>query len=245
MNIPIKRLSILLATAGSLNLHAAQVTVTNIVDNWTTGQTLTAENETSTSTVNSPGSVGDFRTMELVSFDNEEGEETRLVVSTTSNRLILNTPEGPTPSFKITWGGATGTSLGGFDFGAGGTLDLFTSMLTFSLRSADLESSFTWEFTDTLANTATYTGTFPIQSSSDAPLAFDITLSSFANASSVNWNSIDLIVFSGGDVQGLDLSMPSPIQMVATVPEPRTWALLAAGLGVVAVVVHRRNRRPA
>jgi hypothetical protein len=32
---------------------------------------------------------------------------------------------------------------------------------------------------------------------------------------------------------------------VATVPEPRTWALLGAGLWVIALVVYRRGRRPA
>jgi hypothetical protein len=244
MTFLLKRLPLLVVAVFSANLHAAPVTT--VIDNWTTGQTLVAENTNVTSTVESPGSIGDFRTMKLLSFGNEEGEETRLVVTPTNNRLNLTSPEGPTPTFRITWGGVGGTTgLGGFDFGAGQSLDLFTSVLSFQLRSADLASNFTWEFTDTLNNTATYTGTLPIHSSASAPLAFDIALSSFANAPSVNWNSIDFIVFSGGDVSGLDMSLPASIQLVATVPEPRTWALLGAGLWVIALVVYRRGRRPA
>ncbi len=236
------RLILLLAAILPVNLQAAQVT--NVIDAFTAFQSLSAENYSATNTTNAPGAIGGFRTISLSSLGNELGEPTLLVVTTNGNRLILTTPEGPTPNFQITWGGAGGIAgIGNYDFGGGQTLDLSTSMLSFNLRSADLPNDFRWEFTDSLANTAAYTGNFPSHLSTNAPLPYNITLNSFANASSVNWNAIDFIVFSGGNVSDLDMSMSAPIQLVAAVPEPRTYALLIAGLCAAALAVRRRTRR--
>lgn len=237
-----KSLPVLVMVILATSLQAAQVTT--VIDNWTGSQSLAAENTSVTNTISSPGALGGFRTASLTSLGNEPDEPTRLVVSTNSNRFNLTTPEGPTPTFVLTWGGAGGSAgLGGFDFGGGQSIDLFTSVLSFSLRSADLPSDFTWEFTDTGNNKATYTGNFPTHLSSAPPLGFNITLNSFANSPSVDWNAIDFIVFSGGNVSGLDMSMPASIELIATVPEPGTWTLLAVGALVTACVISRRARQ--
>jgi hypothetical protein len=53
-------------------------------------------------------------------------------------------------------------------------------------------------------------------------------------------SSGDLIVLPGGDI-GLGGQGPN----LPAVPEPGTWALLLAGLGLVVVVARRRSARPA
>jgi hypothetical protein len=71
-------------------------------------------------------------------------------------------------------------------------------------------------------------------------------LDSFANSGAVNWNNIDYIIFSGGGVEDLDMTVNAPFQVVAsTVPEPGTWALLLSGLVLTAVALRRRASRAA
>ena len=236
-------LSLLAVALSATVAGAAQIT--NTIDSLTTFQSLSAENESVTNTVATGGAIGGFRTISLTSTGNDPGFATVLSVSGTSQRFSLSTPEGPTPTFTLLWGGADGTSgLGGVAFGGGETLDLFASVLSFSLRSADVPSNFTWTFTDTSNQAATYSGVFPIQSSTNPPLAIDITLDSFANAAGIDWNSIDYISFSGGGVTGMDVSVPAPYRVVAaTVPEPGTWALLATGAAVVTLALRRRQAR--
>ena len=228
----------LFALFAATALHAAQVT--NTIDTLTTAQNLQAENTTTTNTVTAPGAIGGFRTAVLYSAGNNEGEPTGIAVSAGTQRMSLATPEGATSTFQLLWGGANGTAgLGGIDFGAGQPLDLLTSVLSFSLRSTDQASDFTWTFTDTLSNSASYTGTFAVHSSANPPVNYNILLSSFSNSPAVNWNSIDFIVLSGGGVDGLDMSVPAPFQVVAsTVPEPSTWLLFASGL-ILMVILHR------
>jgi len=234
---------ILFAVFAATALNAAQVT--NTIDSLTTAQTLQAENTTTTNTVTAPGAIGGFRTAVLFSAGNNQGEPTGIAVSTGTQRMSLATPEGAISTFQLLWGGANGTAgLGGIDFGAGQPLDLLTSALSFSLRSTDQASDFTWTFTDTLNNSASYTGTFAVHSSASPPLNYNILLSSFSNSSAVNWNSIDFIVFSGGGVDGLDMSIPAPFGVVATtVPEPSTWLLFASGLLLAVIALRRRPDR--
>lgn len=220
--------------------------ITNAIDKLTTAQTLQAENSTSTNTSTAAGAIGGFRTIVLYSAGNNEGEPTGLAVNAGTQRMSLAAPEGATSTFQMLWGGANGTAgLGGIDFGAGQPLDLFTSALSFSLRSTDQASNFTWTFTDTLNNSASYTGTFVAHSSASPPFVYNITLSSFSNSLAVNWSSIDFIVFSGGGVEGLDMSVPAPFEVVAsTVPEPSTWLLFSSGLVLAVIVVRRRAAHP-
>ena len=234
---------ILLAAFASSALHAAQVT--NVIDNLTTAQSLQTENSTSTNTSTAAGAIGGFRTAVLYSAGNNEGEPTGIAVSAGTQRMSLATPDGATSNFQLLWGGANGTAgLGGVDFGAGQPLDIFTSVLSFSLRSTDQASNFTWTFTDTLSNSASYTGTFAVHSSTNPPLEYNILLSSFSNSPAVNWNSIDFIVLSGGGVDGLDMSIPAPFAVVAsTVPEPSTWMLFASGLVLAIIIVRRQVTR--
>ena len=224
-------------------LQAAQVT--NTIDGLTTFQSLSAENNSVTNTVASGAAIGGFRTVTLTSTNNDPGSQTVLVVSDTNARVTLSTPEGPISTFSMLWGGAGGTNgLGGINFGAGQSISLFASFLTFSLRSTDQVSNFTWSFTDTNSTTATYTGVFPVHASAAPFLNFSIALSDFSNSGSISWSAIDFISFSGGGIPELDMSIPAPFQVVAsTVPEPSTWALLIAGVTLTAVTLRGRTRR--
>lgn len=234
------RLILLLVILTGGIVHAA--TVTNTIDGLTTLQSLSAENSSTNNTVASAAAIGGFRTVTLTSTGNDPGLPTTLSVSALNTRMALSTPEGPTPTFQLLWGGADGTSgLGGINFGSGQPIDLFTSFLSFSLRSTDQPSNFTWDFTDTSNNTASYTGTFPAHSSASPPLSFNIRLNDFSNSGSINWSAIDFIAFSGGGVTGMDMSVPAPFQVIAsTVPEPGTWALLVTGFGIAALALRRR-----
>lgn len=182
--------------------------------------------------------------MSLTTVGGDPAENTSIFVSGSSQRLTLNTPVDATPNFEVKWGGAGGNSGLNADFGAGQPLDLFTSVLSFSLRSTDLSSNFTWQFTDSSGNTASYTGAFPPHSSGSLALPFAINLSSFANSGAVNWNAVDFIVFSGGGQEDLDMTINAPFQVVAsTVPEPGTWVLLVMGFAAAMLALRRRPLR--
>lgn len=179
--------------------------------------------------------------MILSSTGNNPGEQAALAVGSTNKRLSLTTPEGATATFQVLWGGAGGTAGLGADFGAGQPLDLTTSALSFSLRSSDQANNFTWTFTDSLGQVASYSGNFPINNLPSPLIPYSISLNDFSNSASVNWNSIDFISFYGGDVASLDMSIPAPLEVVAsTVPEPGTWALFASGLTLLAVLARRK-----
>jgi len=222
--------------------------VTNVIDSFTTAQTLSVLSGSGTSTVAAAGAIGGYRTFTLNVVNTDE-ENVTLVASTTSRRLNLNTPTGATANFSVTWGGVGGTNgIGGVDL-LGGNPTASQSSLKFNLRSTDWPSSFTWSFTDTLSQTATYTGNFPQHAAASPQLEYDIALTNFTG--SINWKSINFITLSGGGVAELDLSLsalnvPLSIQTtaMAPVPEPGTWAA-AALLAGAAVFIHWRRRRVA
>ena len=231
----------LLATALLLAAPARSAQVTNIIDDFRTSQLISTNNGSATNTVTTASAIGGFRTMSLTTAGANLGENTSLFVSSATQRLTLNTPVDSTPNFQLKWGGANGNTGLGADFGDGQSLDLLTSFLSFSLRGTDISSSFTWQFIDSTGLTATYNGNFPVHSSTSPALPIVISFDSFANASSVNWNAIDYIVFSGGGQEDLDMTINAPFQVVAsTVPEPGTWALFVAGLAVATFVLRRR-----
>jgi len=237
-----KKFSLLLpATVLLLAAPVQSALVTNVIDNFTTSQSVSANNSSATNTVTAPSALGGFRTLSLTTAGDNLDENTSLFVSSGAQRLTLNTPVDSAPNFQLKWGGANGNTGLGADFGAGQPLDLFTSYLSFSLRGADITSDFAWQFIDSAGNTATYNGSFPVHSSASPALPFAISFDLFANASAVNWNAIDYIVFSGGGKEDLDMTINAPFQVVAsTVPEPGTWALFVAGLAVATFVLRRR-----
>jgi hypothetical protein len=219
--------------------------VTNTIDAFSNGQSRRVLDGTVSNTVLAAGAIGGYRSMTLTAVNPDEfGNDAQLTVSPTEKLLRLSTPSGATANFTIKWGGLGGTNgLGGIDLIAGNATPN-QSNLKFNLRLADFSSSFTWAFTDTLSQTASYTGTFPVEAGTAPDLAFSIALSSFTGA--INWNSINFITLSGGGADNLDLDLSAPITMettmMAPVPEPGTWAA-AALLAGLAGFIHWRRRR--
>jgi len=232
-----------LLVAASLAPAAQALPVTNVIDTFTTSQSITTNNASSTNTIAASNAIGGFRTMQLSTAGSNPTETTTIFVSAGTQRLTLNTPVDTTANFQLKWGGANGNTGLAADFGAGQPLDLFTSSLSFSLRSSDLQNDFTWQFIDTNGNTASYTSNFPVHANTSPALLYNISLGSFLNSGAVNWNSINYIVFSGGGVEDLDMTVNAPFQVVAsTVPEPGTWALALSGAAVLAIAARRRFR---
>ena len=222
------------------NLHAVQVT--NTIDNFTTKQDITATNATTNNTISADGALGGFRTMILVATNDGGGGGALVRVATNApNRLSFESGSGATGSFEVIWGGANGTAgLGGIALGNGQSIDTTNSSLNFSLRIADFTNGFTWKFTDTNANIATYSGDFSTNGTTNPAVPFEIKLTSFSNFNVVNWNAINFISLSGGDVPELDLQILSSVQVITTVPEPKTWLLL--GLAGLAVAITARSK---
>jgi hypothetical protein len=217
----------------------ASIFKTNLIDPFTTFQIISTNNATVTNTV-AATSIGGFRTL-ILSTPGASLIPTVLGVDDTVQEFVLNSPTGITPSFEVLWGGAGGTNgLGGVAFGDGLNLDLGASFLSFGLGFADQPSSYTWKFTDTANNSATYTGTFPQLQPPNPPLTNNISLNSFSNAAGIDWNAIDFISFSGGNVASVDINGIAPFEVIASVPEPGTWALLATGLGLTALALRRK-----
>ena len=239
----VKRPALTFLAATLMSAQSFAATVTTTIDPFTTGQ-LVFTNNGSISNTQAGTSIGGYRTLVLNSLD-PSAVPTFLGVDDTTQQLILDSPPGVTPTFEVIWGGVDGTNgLGGVAFGDGNPLDLLTSVLTFSLAATDQPNNFTWSFIDTATNTATYTGSFPAHSATDPSLPYSISLNSFANATNINWNAIDFIVFAGGGATSVDMTLDAPIQVSATsVPEPGTWALLVTGLAATTFVLRRQARR--
>ena len=236
-------LTLLVATSLAASTYAVQVTT--VIDEFTQAQYLDVNNATETNTTTPPSDsiLGGYRTAILGSVGGSSSSGlAALEVFPDDKTLTLTSGNAANASFQLIWGGLGGTNgLGGIQLGNGDPLDLLASFLSFSLQTADLPSGFTWSFTDVSSVTATYVGSFP---DSDSPVPFNIPLASFADADTIDWNAIDLITFSGGNVTALDLTVDAPFQVVAsTVPEPGTFALLITGLAAAGVYVRRRRNR--
>ena len=233
-----------LVMLGSPTSHA---TVVTYIDLFTTSQFLSTNNATITNTVASAGALGDFRTITLSTLGGDPPEvppNTDASVSAGTSRFTLSTPTEAVSFFELKWGGTGGTAgLGGVDLRGGiaaTNFSLTSSTVNFSLRSADQASAFTWTFTDTLSNVASYSGNFPAHSSVNPAIPYAISLASFSGSGLIDWSSINFITLSGGGLE-LDLSIPAALAVTAQpIPEPGTWA--AAGLLVIAAGYLRWRR---
>lgn len=207
-------------------------TVSTTIDNFSTAQTLFANNGSVTNTVGSAGAIGGYRTVILTSTGGDF--DTIFSVSSVNQRMSLSTPADATPAFTVRYGGTNGTAgLGGIDLVSGNT-DLTFSSLVFYLRGSDANSTYSWAFTDTSNNTASYNGTFPIHSSSSPIITNSISLSSMVNAGAVDWTSINFISLTGGNVSEMDLSFATfggNSFFIETQPVGDYWAPSAGGGG--------------
>jgi hypothetical protein len=243
--LPAAKLTILAALLFA-GLSAANAAVVTYIDLFSTSQQISTNNATLTNTVSSLGAIGGFRTLTLSTSggDPEFPQNSFITVSTNTQRFTLSTPADTVSNFEIKWGGAGGTSgFGPVDFtGALGTnFSLPTSTLNFALRSADQANIFTWTFIDVASNSATYTGTFPIHSSTNPALPYALSLAAFSGSGVIDWTSINFITLAGGGVVDLDMGIFAPISVTAQpIPEPGTWA--AAGLLLLTAVYIRWRR---
>ena len=227
----------------------ASAGVVTYIDLFNTFQSISTNNATVTNTVASAGALGGFRTLTLTTAGGDPPEappNTQVSVSSANQRFTLSTPSGALSSYEIKWGGAGGTAgLGGIDLRGGiaaTNFSLVTSTLDFSLRSADQTNSFTWTFTDTFANVASFTGNFPAHSSVNPAIPYSISLASFSGSGVIDWSSINFIALSGGGLE-LDVQIPTPLAVNAqAIPEPGTWAAAGLLLFAAGYVRWRRSR---
>ena len=243
---PTVAIAILLLTS------VTRATVVTYIDLFNTTQVITTNNATVSTTVSSAGAIGGYRTMTLNTLGGDPPEAppaTIISVSAANQRFTLSTPAEATSSFELKWGGLNGTAgLGGIDLRGGiasTNFSLTSSTVNFALRSADQSSSYTWTFTDTSSNIASYTGSLPAHSAANPAVPYAISLASFSGSGIIDWGSINFITLSGGGLE-LDLSLPAlPNSFSVTaqpIPEPGTWA--AAGLLLIAAgyIRWRRSR---
>ena len=224
--------------------HTLRADVVTYIDLFNRSQNLSTNNAIVTNTTTSAGAIGGFRTLTLnvSGGDPEFPQNASATVSSNSQRFSLSTPDDTIALFEIKWGGAGGTNgIGGYDFTGGfGFMPLAESTLNFSLRNSDVPSPFTWTFTDSSNNVASYAGTFPAHSSTNPAIPYAISLASFSGAGVVNWTSINFITLAGGGIDSLDMGIIAPIYVSAAIPEPGTWA--AAGLLLLAAIYIRWRR---
>lgn len=227
----------------------AEALVVTYIDLLDTTQLVATNNATVTDTIASANSIGGFRTISLTTTGgNPLFGPSIFGVDGSAQEVLLSTPSNHIPFYELRWGGAGGTAglasviPGGADLtGGAGYFGLGNTFVNFSLLAADVPSNFTWTFTDTSANVATYTGTIAPHSSANPAIEYAVGLASFSGAGSVNWSSINFISLSGGGPVSLDLSFGAPIS-VAVVPEPGTWAAAALLLLAAVYIRWRRSR---
>lgn len=236
------------ATVFALGSPAGKAAVVTYIDLFNTAQQISTNNAIVTNTVSSAGAIGGFRTMTLNTSggDPEFPQNSAITVSAGTQRFTLSTPADTVSNFELKWGGAGGTSgFGPVDFtGALGTnFSLPTSTLNFALRSADQANNFTWTFTDTANNVASYTGTFPIRNATNPALPYALSLASFSGSGIVDWTSINFITLAGGGVFDLDMGIFAPISVTAQpIPEPGTWVAASLLLLTAGYIRWRRSR---
>ena len=225
----------------------AQALVVTYLDLLDTTQLVATNDASVTNTIASANSIGGFRTISLTtSGGNPLFGPSIFGVDGSGQEVLLSTPSNHIPFYQLLWGGAGGTAglssviPGGADLTGGvGYFGLGNTFVNFSLKAADVPSNFTWTFTDTSTNVATYTGTLAPHSSTNPAIQYAVGLASFSGAGTVDWTSINFISLSGGGPVSLDLSFGTPIS-VAVVPEPGTWA--AAGLLLLTALYVRWRR---
>ena len=225
--------TLLCATGLSSLSHATSVIS---IDNFTTPQRVAFNGEDSANlTLASAGSIGGYRTFSLTSTGNEDDQTSLAVINSVSRptQLSLSSPVDATANFTVSWAGLLGTGFGPTDLIL--HEDLSIRKLKFALRSTDGSSNFTWTFVDQLGRSASYTGNFPVYSSSSPNLQYEINLSEFINSGVVNWRAINKISLTGGGVSEVDISLVNGITII---PEPTT-ALLGA-LGALGLLRRKR-----
>jgi len=225
----------------ALGAKAGVVTYIDLFD--IPDQLIATNNASVTNTVATVGAIGGFRTLSLsTTGGNPFFGPSILGVDSTANELLLSTPSGATSFFEAKWGGAGGTAgLGGVDLTGGDTnFTLNTSVLNFILTYSDQPNNFTWTITDTSANVATYTSSFPTLVGTNPAIPYAISLASFTGAGFVDWTSINFISLAGGGPVSLDLTLKGPVTVATGVPEPGTWA--TAGLLLVTALYIRWRR---
>jgi len=236
----LRSFALLIVFAGWLNGFSAQaqVQIVTDIDRISTSQLITANefNPTPVSVIRTAGAIGGWRTLALTGVGNfSNGDEAALGASASTGRFSLSTSETIT-TFRISWNGTDGTAgLGGFQFGNGQSLDLATSFLRFTVRSADiLGTPFQWKFIDTQNRTAFFNGGFPFHTSLQPSTVYNMYLNQFTNGGTIDWNAINTIEFSGGGQDaGFDMGIQGPITFTANVPEPGGASLVILGLAAV------------
>ncbi len=220
--------------------EAGVVTYIDLLD---TTQLIATNNASVTNTVAASNAIGGFRTMSLTtSGGNPLFGPAIFGVDGSAQEVLLSTPVSATSFYEIKWGGVGGTGgLGGVDFTGGITnFTLNNSVLNFTLGYTDQANNYTWTFTDTSSNIASYTGSFPTLIPPNPAITYAISLASFSGGGSVDWSSINFISLSGGGPISLDLTLNTPVSLAAGIPEPGTWA--AAGLLLLTAVYIRWRR---